>query len=121
MDIYVREYVSRAIRGDVAGAAELSFDCVMCGLCSARCPAEEVQYNIAILNRRLYGRYIVPKAEHLEKAVENIEKGKYSKGLKDIKKMDLKALKKAYNEREIEPDMADEDWTPKDVRYITVE
>lgn len=121
MDIDVMEYVSRAIRGDVAGAAELSFDCVMCGLCSARCPAEEVQYNIAILNRRLYGRYIVPKAEHLEKAVENIEKGKYSKGLKDIKKMDLKALKKAYNEREIEPDMADEDWTPKDVRYITVE
>ena len=121
MDIDVMEYISRAIRGDIAGVAELSFDCVMCGLCSARCPAEEVQYNVAILSRRLYGRHIAPQAKHLKKVVDAVEKGKYSKGLKELKKMDTEALKKAYNEREVEPDMAEEEWTPSDVTYITVE
>ena len=121
MDIDVMEYISRAIRGDIAGAAELSFDCVMCGLCSARCPAEEVQYNVGILSRRLYGRHIAPRAKHLAKAVKNIEQGAHDKYLKKLKKMDEEALKKSYNEREIEPDMADEDWMPKDVTYITVE
>lgn len=121
MDIDVMEGISRAIRGDIAGAAELSFDCVMCGICSARCPAEEVQYNIEILTRRLYGRHIAPQAKHVKKAVENVEKDKYDKSLKAIKKMDLEALKKAYNDREIEPDMAEEFWEPKDKTYIKVE
>lgn len=121
MDIDVMEYISRAIRGDVAGAAELSFDCVMCGLCSARCPAEEVQYNIGILSRRLYGRYIAPKAKHLTKAIKTVEEGKFEKGLKELMKMDLKALQKVYNEREIEPDMAEEFWEPEDKKYIVVE
>ena len=121
MDIDVMEYISRAIRGDVAGVAELSFDCVMCGLCSARCPAEEVQYNVAILNRRLYGRHIAEKAKHLKKVVDAVEKGKYEKGLKELKKMDLETLKKAYNEREVEPDMAEEDWKPDNVTYIKVD
>ena len=121
MDIDVMEYISLAIRGDVAGAAELSFDCVMCGLCSARCPAEEAQYNIGILTRRLYGRHIAPKAKHLEKAVKTIQDGRFEKGLKDLMKMDLKALMKAYNEREVEPDMAEEFWEPEDKKYIVVE
>jgi ferredoxin len=121
MDIDVMEGISRAIRGDIAGAAELSFDCVMCGICSARCPAEEVQYNIEILTRRLYGRHIAPKAKHVKKAVDNVEKGKYDKSLKAIKKMDLESLKKAYNDREIEPDMAEEFWEPDDKTYIKVE
>ncbi|MCL6449499.1 MAG: 4Fe-4S dicluster domain-containing protein, partial [Armatimonadetes bacterium] len=33
-------YVAAALRGDFARAAELSFDCIMCGLCAARCPAQ---------------------------------------------------------------------------------
>jgi len=121
MDIDVMEYISRAIRGDVAGAAEISFDCVMCGLCTARCPAEEAQYNIGILCRRLYGRHIAPKAKHLQEAVKTVESGKVEKGLKDLMKMDLKALMKAYNEREIEPDMAEEFWEPEEKKYIVVE
>ncbi|MFH1941701.1 MAG: 4Fe-4S dicluster domain-containing protein [bacterium] len=121
MDIDVMEYMSKSIRGDVAGAAEISFNCVMCGLCSARCPAEEAQYNIGILTRRLYGRHIAPRAKHLAKAVKNVEEGKYEKALKELKKLDLKALMKAYNEREIEPDMAEEFWEPKDKKFIVVE
>jgi heterodisulfide reductase subunit C len=121
MDIDVMEAISRAIRGDIVGSAELSFDCVMCGLCSARCPAEEVQYNIEILTRRLYGRHIAKKAKHLEKAVNNIEKGKYDKALKELMKMDKKALEKAYNKREVEPEMAEENWEPEDKTFIIVE
>ena len=49
MDIEVMDYIAAAMRGDIARLAELSFDCVMCGLCTSRCPAELCQYNIAIL------------------------------------------------------------------------
>jgi formate hydrogenlyase subunit 6/NADH:ubiquinone oxidoreductase subunit I len=121
MDLDVMEVISRSIRGDIAGAAELSFDCVMCGICSARCPAEEVQYNIEILTRRLYGRHLAPRAKHLQNAVKSIEEKKHEKGLKELMKMKLEDLKKIYSKREIEPDMAEEDWTPKEKKYIIVE
>ena len=120
MDIDVMEYMARAIRGDIASAAELSFDCVMCGLCTARCPAEEAQYNIGILTRRLYGRHIAPRAKHVEKVVENIKKGKFDKDLEKLKKMDTETLKKVYNERENEPDMADEFWEPEEKIHLVV-
>jgi heterodisulfide reductase subunit C len=118
MDIDVMAYVSKAIQGDLASVAETSFDCVMCGLCSARCPAEEVQYNVAILARRLYARHLAPKAAHLAKAVEHVENKDYEKALQELKSMKVEDLKKVYNAREIEPDMAEEDWKPKDKTNI---
>lgn len=114
MDIDVMEVISKQIRGDIKGAAELSFDCVMCGLCAARCPAEEVQYNIHILTRRLYGRHIAPRAKHLTEAVRNVDEGKFDKALEELKQMSQDSLEKVYSQREIEPDMAEEDWTPKE-------
>jgi formate hydrogenlyase subunit 6/NADH:ubiquinone oxidoreductase subunit I len=120
MDLDVMEVISKAIRGDIAGAAQLSFDCVMCGLCSARCPAEEVQYNIEILCRRLYGRHIAPRARHLAASVDYIEAQREKKILTKLKKMSLEELKKAYNAREIEPDMAEESWEPADKTYLVV-
>ena len=121
MDIDVMEYISKAIRGDIAGAAELSFDCVMCGLCSARCPAEEAQYNIGILARRLYGRHIAPRAKHVAHSVENVEKKSFEKGLKKLKGMKQEELEKLYNEREIEPDMAEEFWEPENKMFLVIE
>jgi ferredoxin len=118
MDIDVMEYVARAIRGDVAGVAELSFDCVMCGLCAARCPAEEVQYHFAILCRRLYGRHIAPRAQHLAERIREIDGNKFDRPLKSLMQADRKKLTTLYKEREIEPDMAGEDWSPKDARYV---
>ena len=118
MDIDVMEYVARAIRGDIAGVAELSFDCVMCGLCAARCPAEEVQYNFAILCRRLYGRHIAPRAKHVAERIREIEKGKFDGPLQNLMRAGQDKIVALYKEREIEPDMADEDWTPEDVRYV---
>ncbi len=118
MDIEVMEYVSQAIRGNIAKVAELSFDCVMCGLCAARCPAEEVQYNVAILCRRLYGKHIAHRDEHLAVAVSNVEEKKYDDGLQKLMKAGVEELKKIYVAREVEPEMADESWTPKDKEYL---
>jgi L-lactate utilization protein LutB len=106
------------MRGDVARLAELSFDCVMCGLCTSRCPAEICQYNIAILGRRLYAKYIAPKAEHLALVVKEVEKGKYEQMLRALMDTDEETLKNLYNQREIEPEQAGEDWIPKDKTHL---
>jgi ferredoxin len=118
MDIDVMEYVAQAIRGDVAGVARLSFDCVMCGLCAARCPAEEAQYNFAILCRRLYGRHIAPRARHLAERIREIEEGKYDQPLKTLMGAEPEKLRNLYKGREIEPEMAEEDWTPEEIDLV---
>ena len=118
MELEVMDYMAAAMRGDVALLAELSFDCVMCGLCTSRCPAEICQYNIAILGRRLYARYIAPKAEHLASMGKEVEKGRYEQMLGELMGKDESDLKDLYNAREIEPEQADEDWTPKDRTYL---
>ncbi|MHC1566981.1 MAG: hypothetical protein ACXQT5_00505 [Candidatus Syntropharchaeia archaeon] len=73
----------------------------MCGLCAARCPAEIVQYNIAILCRRLYGSHI-ERAEHVEERIKEIEEGKFDKEIEELMEMDVERLKELYSEREIE-------------------
>lgn len=118
MDIDVMGYISKAIQGDLKAVAEGSFDCVMCGLCAARCPAEEVQYNIAILARRLTGRHLTPKAAHVAKAVAAVEGGAFAKTLRDLKGRSVEELQKLYKALEIEPDMAEESWTPKDASHL---
>ena len=70
MDIDVMDYIALMKRGDLKGAAHKSFDCVMCGLCASRCPAQISQFTAAMFVRRLYGRYILPMAEHLKKRAE---------------------------------------------------
>jgi heterodisulfide reductase subunit C len=119
MDIEVMEYMAAAINGDIQKAAELSFDCVMCGLCTSRCPAEEQQYNVAILARRLHGKYILPKAEHLEERIQQLKEGRYEVMLQELMEANESELKRRYvQERQMEPDMADEMWEPEDTRYI---
>ena len=96
-------YVNAALRGDIAKTADMSFDCIMCGLCAARCPAEIVQYNVAILCRRLYARHVAPKAQHLEERVCEISEGTFDKDIEKLVAAEEKKLRKLYNEREIEP------------------
>jgi hypothetical protein len=75
----------------------------MCGLCAARCPAEEPQYNIALLARRLYGRYLAPRSEHLQRRVDELHAGKWDSELLELKSLDPAALKERYKARSIEP------------------
>jgi L-lactate utilization protein LutB len=95
--------MAAAMRGDIANAADLSFDCIMCGLCATRCPAEIVQYNVAILSRRLYGTRVTPKSKHLQKRLDEIKAGRYDDELAKLVKMNTSELTKLYNSREIEP------------------
>ena len=101
-EIEVMAYIAEAIRGNIAGVAEKSFDCVMCGLCSARCPAGLSQYNIALLCRRLYGRNIAPKAAHLAERVAEIESGKFDDDLVALIGMTEGELRSRYSERDME-------------------
>jgi heterodisulfide reductase subunit C len=101
-DLEVISYIADAIRGDIAAAAEKSFDCVMCGLCAARCPAGIPQYNIGLLCRRLYGRHIAPMSEHLAQRVAEVDSGKFDSELKELMKMPEKELRKRYAERDME-------------------
>ncbi len=102
-DLEVMDYVQMALRGDIERAAEASFDCIMCGLCAARCPAEIVQYHIGLLCRRLNARYIAPPAEHLAERVEALEAGAFDEEMEDMMALDDDELKKRYEERDIEP------------------
>jgi succinate dehydrogenase/fumarate reductase-like Fe-S protein len=102
-DIDVRNYMAAGMRGDVARMADLSFDCIMCGLCAVRCPAEEAQYNIAILARRLYGRYLAPRSEHLQERLDEIETGEFDTEIEGLKGLDEEELVARYTARDIEP------------------
>ena len=103
-DIDVKDYMASAMRGDLRGVADKSFDCIMCGLCVSRCPAEEKQYQIAILCRRLYGKYLAPSAKHLHRRVQEIAEGKLDEELERICALSDADLRKTYNTRDIEPE-----------------
>jgi ferredoxin len=103
-DLEVMDYVQAALRGDFAEVASLSFDCIACGLCATRCPAEIVPYNIALLARRLYGKYVMPKAKHVEERIKEIESGKFNEEIQKFMETSVENLKKIYEKREIEPE-----------------
>ena len=112
MDVEVLDYISALKRGDVPAAAEISFDCIQCGLCASRCMGEMAQYHIAQVARRLQGGKITPKAEHLAKMVDDIDTGVFTDVLEAAKTMSEDELKKVYVEREMEPHMGDDSWGP---------
>ncbi len=101
-EIDVLNYMSAVIRGDVTAAAEISFDCIACGLCVARCPAELVPPNVSLLARRIYGKYIAPHAEHLQRRLNEIEGGSFRPELNLLKVAPVDELKKQYAARQIE-------------------
>lgn len=100
-DLDVMGYVQAALRGNLEEVAQLSFDCLSCGLCAIRCPAEIVPYNVALLARRLYGKYLLRLAPDVEQRITEIEEGKFTKEISELKMMKLDDLKKRYIEREI--------------------
>jgi heterodisulfide reductase subunit C len=102
-DIEVMEYIQAALRGDIAKAADLSFDCLLCGLCASRCPAEIVQYQVALLCRRLYSRHIAPEAPHLADRLKECADGAFNAEMDKLTKMKQADLAELYNNRDMEP------------------
>lgn len=101
-DIDVMQYIAYIQRGDFEKAADLSFDCVMCGLCVSRCPANIVHYNAALTARRLYSRYLAKPDASLAESVRNIEEGAYDAAIDTLIASDQATLQDLYNKREIE-------------------
>ena len=102
-ELEVMWYMSDALRGDIHEVAVKSFDCVMCGLCAARCPQGLVPYNVSLLCRRLYGRYLAPVSRHLDERIADIEAGKCDGEVGRLMKADERELRRLYAERDIEP------------------
>ena len=101
-ELNVMQYIAYAQRGEYEKAAEESFDCVMCGVCSSRCPAGISHPQVAVLARRLTGKYLAPKSEHLVNRVAEIDAGDCKAALEAIMNTPLEEQKHLYNNREIE-------------------
>lgn len=99
----VMDYMAAAMRGDIAKVADMSFDCIMCGLCASRCPAEIVQYNVAILARRIYAKHIAPPAAHLAQRIAEMNDKAHLQELERMASLSVDELKKLYSARDIEP------------------
>jgi len=102
-EINVMDYIAAAMRGDIKEVAELSFECIMCGTCASKCPAELSQHQIAMLARRIYGRYILPPSHNLQGRIREIKEGKFEPSLDTLVKLDKDQLKDIYLQREQEP------------------
>jgi formate hydrogenlyase subunit 6/NADH:ubiquinone oxidoreductase subunit I len=101
-DLEVMDYIQAAKRGDIAQVMDLSFDCLCCGLCAIRCPAEIIQYNVGILAKRLYGKYLSPESEELTKRIQEIKDGAYEEELEEMMNADKEELIKKYYARDSE-------------------
>jgi succinate dehydrogenase/fumarate reductase-like Fe-S protein len=101
-ELDVLGYMAAALRGDLPALADGSFDCILCGLCVARCPAELAPPNVGLLGRRLYGRYLAPPAAHLQLRLAEIAAGGFREEIQGLKALPLAELKERYNARQIE-------------------
>ena len=101
-DLEVMDYIQAALRGDFKAVADLSFDCIQCGLCALRCPAEIVHYNVGQLGRRMYGHYGMPVPEHLAARMKEIEEGTCDADLDEMMGVSEEELKTRYEARERE-------------------
>lgn len=101
-DIEVMDYVNAIIRGDISEAADISFDCIMCGLCTMRCPAEMVQFNAALLARRLFGRFLTVRSDYLYDRLKEVGEGRFDSEMEKMKKMSEEELKECYKARDLD-------------------
>ena len=77
------------------------------------------QYHVAQLCRRIYGAKIAPRAKHLATTVRVVkEEGQYEDIVQKLMKTDEQELRKLYTDRELEPELADEDWRPQSKDYL---
>ena len=116
MEIGVMDYMAHAIRGDIEGVATLSFQCVMCGACASKCPAEISQPSVALLARRIYGKHILSVPESLYERIADIEEGRYDKLLENLTQLSIEELMTIYTQREQEP-QEQQTWVPRDQNF----
>ena len=74
----------------------------MCGVCSSRCPAGISHPQVALLARRLNGKYLAPKSQHLADRVQEIKDDTFNELLEALMQKPVEEMKELYNNREIE-------------------
>ena len=84
----VMQYIAYAQRGDFEKCA--------------RCPAGISHPMVGLLARRLTGKYIAPKSEHLHTRVEEINSGAYDELIEAIMQKPISEMQELYNHRDIE-------------------
>ena len=57
---------------------------------------------VGLLARRLTGKYIAPKSQHLEKRVAEIKEGAYDGLIEAIMQKPITEMEELYNHRDIE-------------------
>ena len=57
---------------------------------------------IVELARRLSGKYLAPKSEHLDERVREIQNGDFKELLEGLMQKPIEEMKELYNHREIE-------------------
>ena len=103
-ELNVMQYIAYAQRGEYEKCAEESFDCVMCGVCSSRCPAGISHPQVAMLARRLNGKYIAPECGHLNDRVNEINEGIFNDKMAELMSKavtNVDELKDMYNHRDM--------------------
>lgn len=101
-ELNVMQYIAYAQRGDFKACADESFDCVMRGCCSSRCPAGISHPQVAMLARRLNGKYIAKDAKHLVDRVDEIHHGDLLDDVKALMEKSSDDIQAMYNARDIE-------------------
>ena len=101
-DLSVMDIIAEAQRGNLTAVAEMSFDCVMCGLCASRCLAQMVPYNIAMSARRLYAYTSLPRPDYVDTRISEIKQGLYDNQIDELIGKGQDELQKLYAERDIE-------------------
>ncbi|HDT14386.1 MAG TPA: 4Fe-4S dicluster domain-containing protein [Candidatus Aminicenantes bacterium] len=99
-DLQVMDYVQAALRGDFKAVAEGSFECIQCGLCAIRCPAEIVQYHMAQFVRRMYGRNGTPLETNLKKRIQELEERAFDEEFQRVMGLGEKDLREIYTEQQ---------------------
>jgi formate hydrogenlyase subunit 6/NADH:ubiquinone oxidoreductase subunit I len=96
------DYVSAALMGRWQEAAELSFDCLMCGLCASRCTGELVPHQIAIFVRRVFAKLVRIKPRYLIDRNADIRAGKLQAEVKELGEKSIEELRRIYDARNFE-------------------
>ncbi len=98
----VKEYIASAKSGEFKKCAEQSFECVMCGACSSKCPVGISHPQVAMLARRINGKYLSSVSKHLQERINEIKNGDFNQLIEALMQKSIDEIKELYNNREIE-------------------
>lgn len=101
-ELEVMDYVQHALRDDWEGVTRESFDCIQCGLCAIRCPADIAQHHVAQLARRAYARHRVDPSPQLQARLAEVEQELHAPELGRLVAMPTAELRRLHAARDIE-------------------